>query len=414
MRTTLRKAGVACGTAFASIAIALSTAAGGWAANQALVIGGIGAGTMGDLLMAPLLGGSLKTMERTNVEWPAEAGPMTGNNDMTLGASIAIGETNLTAGIATALGKLSRDAQGNVTSGEKVTVVGLSAGSLVVDEVLRNMMADGNLPDPKELTFVVVGDSSRQQLIKDSTYNSRFDYTYHLPPETPYDIVVITGEYDGFADMPDRMWNFLAVANAMAGRKLVHVPVMYTAKLSDLPNLPAKYITVTQNAQGGTTTHYLVPTATLPLVQALPFLKPMEAQLKVKIDKGYKRNDPVQATVATTAALAPAVDETPVAEAGDAATTGDTASAGQAQPEPKVTATAKREERAAARAEAKAARDEAKAARAEARAEAKAAKAEARAQAKADRAAAREARKATRAGGSSDGSGSSDASGSSE
>ena len=52
MRTTIRRAGVACGTALASLAIALSTATGGWASNSAVVIGGIGAGSMGDLLMA--------------------------------------------------------------------------------------------------------------------------------------------------------------------------------------------------------------------------------------------------------------------------------------------------------------------------------------------------------------------------
>ena len=105
MRTTIRRAGVACGTALASLAIALSTATGAWASNSAVVIGGIGAGSMSDLLMAPLLGGALKGQERVNVNWPAQAGPMTGTGDLTLGASIDIGITNLTAAIDTALGE---------------------------------------------------------------------------------------------------------------------------------------------------------------------------------------------------------------------------------------------------------------------------------------------------------------------
>ena len=67
---------------------------------------------------------------------------------MTLGASIDIGITNLTAAIDTALGKLSRDGDGKVINGEKVTVVGLSAGSLVVNEVLRNMIASGDVDRP--------------------------------------------------------------------------------------------------------------------------------------------------------------------------------------------------------------------------------------------------------------------------
>ncbi|HYJ54408.1 MAG TPA: PE-PPE domain-containing protein [Mycobacterium sp.] len=355
MRTTIRKAGVACGTAVTSLAIALSTPTGAGASNSAVIIGGIGAGSMGDLLMAPLLGGALRGQERVNVNWPAQAGPMTGKDDLTLGASIAIGITNLTASIDTALGKLSRDANGNVLNGEKVTVVGLSAGSLVVNEVLRNMIASGELTDPDEISFVVVEDSSRQELIKDSSYNKKFDYTYHLPPVVPYDVVVVTGEYDGMADLPDRWWNFLAVANAMAGAIFVHVPVMY----SDLSKVPDENITVDENIKGGTTTHYLVPTKTLPLVQLMPLLKSREAQLKAKIDKGYARNDPVTTTADATAkeAAEPAAQE---AESTEPAA--DPAARRSARAEARVeAATARREARAEAKAEA-AARREARAA----------------------------------------------------
>lgn len=412
MKTSIRKAGVACGTAFASIALALSTATGAGASSTAVMIGGIKIPTMTDVMMAPLLEGAFKNQTRTSVTWPAQAGPYSGKGDLTLGASIAIGIPALDAAIDTALGNLSRDAQGNVINGEKVTVVGLSAGSLVVNEVLRSWVVSGELPDPEDVTFIVVEDSSRQKLINDVKYSSKFDYTYQPPPITPYDIIVITGEYDGMADMPDRPWNFLAIANAMAGSIVVHVPVMYTTSMDELQALEGtKYYTEDTNIKGGVTKHYLVPTATLPLVQLMPWLKPKEAELKAKIDKGYSRNDAAAATVAKTAALAPAGDsatETTMEPADSAA--GDEASAGQAQPAPKVDAQARRDARAEARAEAKAAR-----------AEAKAARAEARAAAKADAAAKREARKAAReeakSGGAdapSDGSGSSDSSGSSE
>ncbi|KRE33223.1 colicin transporter [Mycobacterium sp. Soil538] len=408
----MRKAGVACGTAFASIALALSTATGAGASSTAVMIGGIKIPTMTDLMMAPLLEGAFKNQTRTSVTWPAQAGPYSGKGDMTLGASIAIGIPALDTAIDTALGNLSRDAQGNVIDGEKVTVVGMSAGSLVVNEVLRDWVKAGELPDPDEVSFIVIEDSSRQKLINDVKYSSKFDYTYQPPPITPYDIIVITGEYDGMADMPDRPFNFLAIANAMAGSIVVHVPVMYTTSLAELAALEGtKYYTEDTNIKGGVTKHYLVPTATLPLVQLMPWLKPKEAELKAKIDKGYSRNDPVTATVAKTAALAPADDSAtetttePASKAG-----GDEASAGQAQPAPKVEAQSRRDARAEARAEAKAAR-----------AEAKAARAEARAAAKADAAAKREARKAAReeakSGGDdapSDESGSSDSSGSSE
>ncbi|WP_234713892.1 PE-PPE domain-containing protein [Mycolicibacterium chlorophenolicum] len=369
---------------------------------------------MTDMMMAPLLEGAFKNQTRTSVTWPAQAGPYSGKGDMTLGASIAVGIPNLEAAINTALGNLSRDAQGNPINGEKVTVVGLSAGSLVVNEVLRDWVKTGEMPDPEDVTFIVVEDSSRQKLINDVKYSSKFDYTYQPPPITPYDIIVITGEYDGMADMPDRPFNFLAIMNAMAGSIVVHVPVMYTTSMAELAALEGtKYYTEDTNIKGGVTKHYLVPTTTLPLVQLMPWLKPKEAELKAKIDKGYSRNDPVTATATATktAALVPADNvateaaATPASNAG-----GEEASSGQAQPAPKVDALSRRDARAEARAEAKAQR-----------AEAKAARAEARAAAKADAAAKREARKAAReeakSGGDtapSDGSGSSDSSGSSE
>ncbi len=346
MSTSIRKAGIACGAFVVSVAVALSTVTGASASNSAVVIGGIGAGSMSDLLMAPLLGGALEGQERVNVNWPAQAGPMTGNADLSLGASINIGITNLTAAIDTALGKLSRDTNGTVINGEKVTVVGLSAGSLVVNEVLRNMIASDQLTDPDEISFVLVEDSSRQELIKDASYNRKFDYTYHLPPVVPHDVVVVTGEYDGMADLPDRWWNGLAVMNAMAGAIFVHVPVMY----ADLSTVPEQNITVDENIKGGTTTHYLVPTKVLPLVQLNPSLKSREAELRAKIDKGYARNDPVTTTASATTLVAaePAAQE-------------------PESPEPAADPAVGRSARTEARAEAAAARREA---RAEAKADA--------------------------------------------
>ncbi|MDZ4235287.1 MAG: PE-PPE domain-containing protein, partial [Dietzia sp.] len=217
MRTMFRKAGVACGTLVASAALAVTTATGAWGANTALVVGGLSTPSLHDLIMAQLLGGDLQGQERVSINWPAEAGPYTGYGDLTLGQSINVGINNLNTGIDTALGQLA--------NGEKVTVVGLSAGSLVVNEVLRLMAADANAPDAEDITFILVADSSRQKLIKDSKYNARYDYTYQPAPETEYHIKVITGEYDGMADLPDRWWNFTALLNAIAGGIFVHVPM---------------------------------------------------------------------------------------------------------------------------------------------------------------------------------------------
>jgi hypothetical protein len=113
----------------------------------------------------------------------------------------------------------------------------------------------------------------------------------------------VAAEYDGFADFPDRPWNVVAVANAIAGEIMRHIPSMFT----DLSKVPAWYTTVTVNSLGGITTSYLVPAARLPLVELLPFLAPMEASLRKIVDAGYARNDgkPVSA-MATVADLGPA------------------------------------------------------------------------------------------------------------
>lgn len=330
MGISLRKTGVACGAVFASAALALSTASMAEAANRAVIIGGISTPSMSDTIMAPLLGGAYKNQQRVSVNWPAQAGPMTGKNHLTLGQSITAGKTNLTTQINSALGQLG--------AGEKVTVVGLSAGSLVVNEVLRDLAVSANAPGKDKITFVVVADSSRQNVIDDNAkYNKKFDYTYRPAPETKYDVVVITGEYDGMADFPDRWWNTLAITNAIAGALYQHVPVMY----ADLSKVPAKNIDVDVNSLGGKTTHYLVPAEKLPLVRMFPSLAPREAELKAKIDAAYIRNDvvavkaapkslvsavpvalaaPTAPVVATArfAAAAPAVEAAPVADAAPA------------------------------------------------------------------------------------------------
>lgn len=46
--------------------------------------------SLSDIVMAELLGGTLKGQPRVSVNWPAQAAPYTGSNDLTLGASINV------------------------------------------------------------------------------------------------------------------------------------------------------------------------------------------------------------------------------------------------------------------------------------------------------------------------------------
>jgi hypothetical protein len=314
MRKSIRKAGVACGTVFASAGLALSTATGAGAATTAVAIGGLGTPDMHEVVITPLLGGKLARENDIldGVEWPAEAG-RPGSSQNTLGESITIGIANLNTHFDAALDRLE--------AGEQFTVVGFSAGSLVVNDFMRELAQDPNAPTKEQVKFILVADSSRQALIKSgSKYNPRYDYTYLPAPETVYNIDVVTGEYDGAADLPDRWWNFLALANAIAGGIFVHVPMMFNDYAAITPD---ENITTVTNSKGGVTTTYLVPTAKLPIVQLLPFLASREAELKAKIDSAYSRNDDRLAasrTVATTSSLAAAssVVETDDVETDDA------------------------------------------------------------------------------------------------
>jgi hypothetical protein len=285
MRKILRAAGIG----LTAAGVALSAAAGAQAANVALMVNGMGAGNLTDLAMANILGGMFGSYQRQNVPWPQQARLVGGTSGLTLSESINVGANNVDAALQTALKQLK--------PGEHVTIVGLSAGALVADEELRRLAASAAAPDKSKLDFVVVADSSRINFNK-NRYDALLNYTYRPPVNSRYNTKAVTGQYDGYADFPDRPFNLLAVQNAIAGAQIVHIPSM----LTKLSTVPASNVTTTVNASGGVTTSYLVPTATLPLVVLNPALKPQEAALRKQIDAAYFRNDPKVIAAATTVA----------------------------------------------------------------------------------------------------------------
>ncbi len=295
MNNSTRSVGRSVGISLASIgcaaSLALATATSAGAANTALMVNGFGAGDLNFLEMASILGGKFGGYQRINVSWPQQARPITGADSLLLGESIDIGADNLDTALDSALAQLK--------PGEHVTLVGLSAGALVVNEELRRLLTDPEAPAKNQLKVVVAADSSRM-LFNLSNKNQHLigkilKYTYTPPPVTAYDTTVVTAEYDGFADFPDRP-KPIAVLNAIAGAALVHVPAM----LTDLSTVPSSNIKTTTNSVGGVTTSYLIPAQQLPLVQLIPSLKPREAELKKTIDSAYSRNDnaaPAQSAV---------------------------------------------------------------------------------------------------------------------
>lgn len=291
MRTVTRTIGIAVVTT----GMALSAATAADAANKVLMVNGLGAGDLGPLAMSAILGGAYSGSNyvRENVSWPAQSKPIVGK-DYTLTQSVNIGASNLDAAIAKSL-----------AAGDTVTVVGLSAGALVVDQEIGKLDAQGNSPDKSQLNFVVIADSARCNFNK-NRYDATIGYQYTVPAESKYNVTVVTGQYDGYSDFPDRP-NPTAIANAIAGSQLVHIPSM----LTPLSSVPASNISTRTNAKGGVTTSYLVPTKTLPLVTVNPNLASQEATLRQTIDSAYIRNDTKPVTPSPTPTPTPSPTPTP-------------------------------------------------------------------------------------------------------
>ena len=278
MRVVIRSAGVVLIAIVAAVLLALTTTMTSALAATALMIGGIGVGTVPDSVMSRVLNGAYAgdQWQRKSVDW---------SGSPSLGVSIP-GATNTLYDMILS------------TPGPK-TVVGMSAGSLAVEEVLRRLANDpAAAPDPSELTFVVIADSSRQAFFTGSggPLTTLLGYVFQAPAETPYNVIVVVHEYDGLSDLPDRLWNGLAVANAMVGAALFHNATFFEP-------LPKEPISVTENSKGGFTTTYLIPAEHLPLVQLMPWLAPIEQQLKQQVDAGYSRNDQPAVTSSPFSAL---------------------------------------------------------------------------------------------------------------
>ena len=275
----------------------LSSATPALAENQGLFLNGIAGNVPLGLIKGAILGGAFASYNNTEVDWPQQARPTTGQDSLTLGESVTQGADNLDAALAKALTQIG--------PGEHVTIIGLSAGALVADEQLKRLLTDPNAPDKSKLKFVVVADSSRSTF-NQNRYDNVLNYQYSTPAETKYDTIVVVAEYDGFADFPDRAWNIVAVANAYVGEFLNHVPSVFT----DLSTVAPSDITATTNSLGGVTTKYFIPSEHLPLVELLPFLEPQEASLKQIVDSAYIRNDAKSAAAAPAPAAAVAVANT--------------------------------------------------------------------------------------------------------
>jgi len=178
-------------------------------------------------------------------------------------------------------------------------VWGISQGALVLDITQQLLSNNPSAPPPSALTFVRVADPAQVRTgMLNFAPNVALSTLLHFsmrtaPSESQYNTIIITNQYDGFADFPDK-WNPLAVINSFAGLYYRHGQTAFV----DLSGVPDKNVTTTINSLGATTTTYLVPATFLPITQPLrdlgvpsSLVDSLDQLLRPKIDAGYTRND---------------------------------------------------------------------------------------------------------------------------
>jgi diacyltrehalose acyltransferase len=168
-----------------------------------------------------------------------------------------------------------------------VAIIGESMGSMVAWRVAEELAAAD--PDRTDVRVVLIAppETGVAEYFKEGTYIPILNYRITRIRESEYPTTVVIGEYDGWADPPDRPWNLISSANALLGTQIVHGPPIFTAD-------PADGIATTD----GNVTTVFVPTAKLPLTQVLrdvgvpdALVDKADEVLRPIVDAGYVRHD---------------------------------------------------------------------------------------------------------------------------
>jgi diacyltrehalose acyltransferase len=214
--------------------------------------------------------------------------PGLGVNGPSVGESVDEGAGNLDAAIR---------------RGGRGTAIGLSEGSLVLDEEQARLANDPTAPPPNALSFATFGDPVARHAFGQSFLTETFpvgvispalDYRIPPPVESQYNTTMFVSAYDSIADFPDRPDNMFALANTLMGLATGHTAVAFT----NPSMVPPQNIRSTVNSRGATTTTVLIPEKHLPLVMPLHYigipedtLNKLDAILIPRVNAGYSRND---------------------------------------------------------------------------------------------------------------------------
>ena len=112
----------------------------------------------------------------------------------------------------------------------KVVVIGESMGSMVAWRVAAELANGDDPPDPDDIRFVVIAppEAGIAEYFPEGTFIPILNYRVTRIAESPYPTTIVIGEYDGWADPPDRPWN-LRKCQRPAGCGYVHGPPIFTA-----------------------------------------------------------------------------------------------------------------------------------------------------------------------------------------
>lgn len=179
----------------------------------------------------------------------------------------------------------------------QVVVIGESMGSMVTWRLARKLANSAEPPSKDDIRFVLIAppEAGIAEYFKQGTFIPVLNYRVSRIPELPYDTTIVIGEYDGWADPPDRPWNLISLANAVAGMAFVHGPKIASADPADVPK---ENTTVETNSVGGTVTTHFVRTENLPLTDPLRLIgipdkvvDQADRVLRPIVDAGYRRHD---------------------------------------------------------------------------------------------------------------------------
>ena len=180
----------------------------------------------------------------------------------------------------------------------KVVIIGESMGAMVASRLAVELANSPDPPSTEDVRFVLIAppEAGVAEYFKEGTYIPILNYRISRVAQSPYPTTIVIGEYDGWADPPDRPWNLVSSANALLGINYVHGPPIFTADPATVSD--ENTTVVPANGQHGPITTIFVPTENLPLTQVFrdvgvpdALVDKADQVLRPVIDAGYVRHD---------------------------------------------------------------------------------------------------------------------------